>query len=218
MTHWNRLLILFCCLFLSLPAISQDKEPELVQFSGIVVTADSIHPVPYTHIAVEGTNRGTIADYQGFFSFVARKGESIIFSAVGFKNVRYTIPDSLNVDRYSLIQVMKTDTITLSETVIYPWPTKAQFKEAFLTVDVPMDDYDRAMANLARADMKDRMMDMGMDGAGNYRAFVGQQAYNYSYKGMQPQSLTGMMNNPLLNPFAWAEFIKAWREGKFKQQ
>lgn len=211
-------LLLISLVFITLSVRAQRGDSSLVQFSGIVVTADSIKPVPYTHIAVEGSSRGTVADYQGFFSFVARKGETIAFTAVGFKTSHYRIPDSLMADRYSLIQVMRVDTITLTETVIYPWPTRDQFADAFLTVEVPMDDYDRAMENLARADMKERMLDMGMDGAGNYRAFVGQQAYNYGYKGLQPQSLTGMMNNPLLNPFAWAEFIKAWRQGKFKQQ
>lgn len=203
---------------LSLPVFAQYSDTSLVQFSGIVVTADSIQPVPYTHIAVEGKARGAVADYQGFFSFVARKGEVIVFSAMGFKQIRFRIPDSLQADRYSLIQVLQVDTITLSETVIYPWPTRAQFKEAFLTLEVPMNDYDRAMDNLARAELKERMLSTGMDASGNYRAFVGQQAYNYGYKGLQPQSLTGTINNPLLNPFAWAEFIKAWKQGKFKVQ
>jgi len=195
---------------------AQKKDSSLVQFSGIVVTADSVKPVPYTHIAVMGTTRGTVADYQGFFSFVARKGETIAFTAVVFKTVHYTIPDTLSESRYSLIQVLQVDTITLSETVVYPWPDKDQFKKAFLTVEIPMDDYDRAMRNLARADMKERMLEMGMDAAGNYRAFVNQQAYNASYQGLYPVGTS--MNNPLLSPTAWYEFIKAWKAGKFKRQ
>ncbi|MBK6839366.1 MAG: hypothetical protein IPG90_14770 [Bacteroidetes bacterium] len=44
----------------------------LVQFSGIVVTSDSLNPVPYTSIMIRNTYRGTVGDYYGFFSFVAK--------------------------------------------------------------------------------------------------------------------------------------------------
>jgi hypothetical protein len=202
-------------LFSTFTGQSQVKD-SLVQFSGIVVTADSVKPVPFTHIAVMGTNRGTMADYQGFFSFVAMKGETITFSAVGFKPVRFIIPDSLNQNRYSLIQVLQVDTITLSETIIYPWPHKEHFKKAFLETEVPMDDYDRAIENLDRAEMKERLLEMGMDAGGNYRAFVSQQSYNASMQGLYPVGTA--MNNPLLSPTAWYQFIKAWKEGKFRKQ
>lgn len=61
------------------------------------------------------------------------------------------------------------------------------------------------------------MMQIPMDAQQNYRNYVSNQTYNYSYMGIQRPSLTSAMNNPLLNPFAWAEFVKAWRDGKFKR-
>ena len=61
------------------------------------------------------------------------------------------------------------------------------------------------------------MNNIPMDGSMNYRNYINKQVYNYSYLGMQKPNLTSMMNNPLLNPFAWAEFIKAWKRGDFNK-
>jgi len=189
----------------------QDEKNELVQFSGIVVTADSLTPVPFTNIIIKNTWRGTVADYYGYFSFVAQKGDSLMFSAVGFKKGEFLIPDSITGDRYSLIQVMASDTIMLTQTVIYPWPSKEQFKEAFLKYDVPDDDYERARKNLDLAQLKQAANDYPMDGSMNFRNSMQLYQDKLYYIG-QTQPIT------ILNPFAWAEFIKAWKEGKFKRK
>ena len=199
-------------LFYTLPLVMQaqdENDKDLVQFSGVVVTADSLNPVPFTHILVKGTNRGTMADYHGFFSFVAKKGDTIMFSAVGFSPDEYILPDTLKSNRYSLIQVMKVDTVTLSETVIFPWPTVKQFKQAFVKLDIPDDDLERARKNLALPEMKERMWNTPMDGSMNYKNYIDQKTSKLYYAGQLPP-------NNLLNPLAWAEFIKAWKEGRFK--
>jgi len=189
----------------------QVKNKDLVQFTGVVVTGDSLDPVPFAHIIVKNTNRGTITDYYGFFSFVARKNDTIIFTSVGYKRGLFVIPDTITDNKYSLIQIMTTDTVLLKETVIYPWPSVEQFKQAFLSLDVPDDDYERAMKNLALAELKERAQYTPMDGSTNYRNYMQQQTSRLYYVGQaQPISL--------LNPFAWAEFIKAWKRGDFKKQ
>jgi hypothetical protein len=190
---------------------NQKYYKDLVQFSGAVVTGDSLHPVAFTHIIDHNTNFGTISDYYGYFSFVARKGDSITFSAIGFKKGLFIIPDTIQNNRYTMFQVMATDTIYLNETVIYPWPTKEQFKEAFLNLNVPDDDLEIARKNLARYELYVRAEAMPMDGSMNYRNYIDQTVSKLYYAGQtQPISL--------LNPFAWAQFIKAWQDGKFKRK
>ncbi|MCF8295918.1 MAG: carboxypeptidase-like regulatory domain-containing protein [Saprospiraceae bacterium] len=211
--------ILFLINFLLISTViqAQKKGKDLVQFSGVVVAADSLRPIPFTNIIDKTIRHGTTTDYYGFFSFVAQLGDTIHFTSIGFKKAVYIIPDTLKSNRYSLIQVLTQDTILLSETVILPWPTQEQFKQAFLNLKIPDDDLERAKKNLARAELKDKMNTIAMDGSMNYRNYVSKQIYNYSYMGMQKPSLTGMMNNPLLNPFAWAQFIKSWKRGDFKR-
>jgi len=190
---------------------AQHDDNSLVQFSGIVVTADSLTPVPYTNIVIKNTWRGTVADYYGYFSFVAYIKDTVIFSAVGFKKGEFSIPDSITGDRYSLIQVMASDTIMLTQTIIYPWPSKEKFKETFLKYDVPDDDYERAKKNLDLAQLKQMASNYPMDGSMNFRNSMQNYQDKLYYIG-QTQPIT------ILNPFAWAQFIKAWKEGKFKRK
>jgi hypothetical protein len=204
--------VIMLCLF-SLVIKAQDpkvNEKKLIQFSGIVVTGDSLDPVPFANVVIKGTKKGAVSDYSGFFSFVAEVGDVIEFSALGYKPAIYKVPDSLKLSRYSWIQVLNTDTIYMSETVIMPWPTVDQFKKTFVTSAIPNDDMQRAQKNLDLAEMKERAMNIPMDGSMNFKNLVDQHVYQNYYKGQY-------MPNNLLNPIAWVQFIKAWKEGKFKR-
>ena len=111
-----RLIIFFLALFSSTALLAQNNENEnLVQFSGMVLDgSDQQHyPVPYTNILVKGKGRGTYSDLKGFFSIVVEKGDTIVFSAIGYKTVEYVIPEDLEDDRYSIVQLMTQDTINL---------------------------------------------------------------------------------------------------------
>jgi hypothetical protein len=197
------------CISFRLPA--QVADTTLVQFSGVVVTADSLMPIPFVSINVDGTYRGTLSDFNGFFSIVARKKEIIVFSSLGYKPVTYSIPDTLSKDRYSLIQLMRPDTLYLNETVIYPWPTYEQFKEAFVKADIPDDEIERARKNIAIIERRVLTDWVPMDGSMNYRNLAEQRQMKRYYFGQLPP-------NNLLNPFAWAKFFKAWKDGQFKTE
>jgi hypothetical protein len=193
------------------------KTNDLVQFTGLVVTADSLRPVPFTNIVVTKTGRGTTSDYWGFFSIVVHKNDLISFSAVGFKSGLFRIPDTLSENRYSLIQVMSSDTVMLTETVIYPWPSKEQFRHAFLTLNIPDDDIEIARRNLAYMEMRElygRNYDperYGYTSGQSYRNYMSNQSDKMYYNGQT-------MPNNLLNPLAWSKFIKAWKRGDFRKK
>jgi hypothetical protein len=187
------------------------QKVDLLQFSGVVVSGDSLKPVPFTAITVKGTYRGTLSDYYGFFSFVAQEGDTIEFSVVGFRKSTYVIPDSLNDSRYSIIQVLNQDTVMLPTTVIYPWPTKEQIYEYFLKAPVPDDDLERARKNLAQETVVDMALTVPMDATMNYRNTMNQYNTRLYNAGQIP------MNN-LLNPIAWAKFVQAWKKGDFKRK
>jgi len=208
--------ILILCLSLAnINAFTQSKyisgDSRLIQFSGIVVTGDSLKAIPFVSIQIVGTYIGTSTEFNGFFSMVAKMGDTIQFSSIGYRNSRFVIPDTLTLMRYTLIQMLQTDTILLKETVIYPWPTLSSLQAAIINYKVPEDDYDRAMKNLALQEMKERGEYMAMDGSMNYR-YQMQQVVNRSYYNGQ------YMPYQFLNPFAWAQFIEAWKAGKFKKK
>ena len=65
--------------FCVLQAFSQsERDKNLVQFSGVVVTGDSLEPIPFTSIMVRNSYHGTVSDVYGFFSFVARMNDTKI--------------------------------------------------------------------------------------------------------------------------------------------
>ncbi len=184
---------------------------DLIQFSGVIVSGDSLKHLPFSAVIIKNTHRGTISDYYGFFSIVAKKSDTIEFSSMGYKKAMYVIPDTLMDTKYSLIQMLTTDTIQLPETVVHPWPTQEQFREAFINLRVPDDDMDRAKKNLARAEQKENWQNTAMDGSMNYKSYMNQKQSQLYYIGQyQP--------NNLLNPIAWAQFIEAWQRGDFKKK
>ncbi|MCK9421807.1 MAG: carboxypeptidase-like regulatory domain-containing protein [Bacteroidales bacterium] len=188
-----------------------DDDRNLVQFSGITITADSLNPVPYTRIFDKTSHRGTTSDISGYFSFVAHKNDTVLFTALGFKPASFIIPDTITKQRYSLIQLMTSDTLTLTAAYIFPWPTLEDFKRAFIETKIPDDDLEIARKNLLAADIRMRAENYPMDAQMNYNNYIENQTSKLYYFGQQQPF-------QIFNPFAWAKFIKAWKEGKFKSQ
>lgn len=209
--------ILFLAVLLFATALHAQKTAapvhnnDLIQFSGVIVEADSLRPVPYTSVMIKSKYRGTVSDFYGYFSFVAQKKDTIQFSAIGFRDSYFVIPDTLTTNKYSLIQVLATDTVYLKETAVYPWPSKEQFKQAFLALDIPDDDLARAQKNLAHMDTYINNDALASDAGLNYQYTMQQYQSKLYYAGQLPP-------NNLLNPIAWSKFIKAWKDGEFKKK
>lgn len=193
-------------------SLSSDSVKEIyVQISGVIVTGEKMAPVPFVNVLDKTTYRGTSSDYYGFFSFVGMPGDTLIFSSVGFKKSRYIIPDTLKTGRYSLIQSMDEDTIMLAQADIYPWPTREQFKDAFLNTDIPNDALTRAQNNLNAEVLAFKQEAYPAGGSLNYKWQMNDVKQRLYYGGQAPP-------NNLLNPIAWSKFIQAWKNGDFKSK
>jgi len=201
---------LACCLAVTAMAQKDGKRP-LVQFSGVVVTGDSLLPVPFVSIGTMGSFRGTVSDVFGYFSFVAQVGDTLGFAAVGFKRDYFVVPDTIRETKYSMIHVLNPDTILLDPVMVTPWPSKEQFAEAFLNLRLSEDDYQRALKQLSSAEMIQRMENMPSD-PGLSQQMTAAMANTRLYQ------QGGMPTISLLNPIAWAQFMQAWRSGKFKKK
>ncbi len=209
------ILIAFVALTLGLlpNVISQSSETSVVQFSGVVMTDDrgGLEPLPYVNVFIQATRRGTFTGSDGFFSLVGRKGDVVIFSSIGYKDVEYVIPDTLTTDRYSMFQIMTRDTILLPETFIYPWPSREHFKLEFLAMDVTNELEDRAAENLSERALAQMMLYLPTDGDENVDFYLRQQAESYYYAGQ-------VRPIQILNAFAWKQFIDAMKRGDFKRK
>lgn len=203
--------LLFFAISSATAQTSATEKQKLIQFSGVVLTADSLQPLPFSSVIIKNARRGTITDYYGFFSFVALKGDTIEFQNVGYKSASYIIPDTLSDNHYSIIQVMFRDTINLKEAVVYAWPSKEEFKRAFIELKLPDNDLKRAQRNFELASVKEIQDLVPYDGSINYKMAL-QQRTTAIYNAGQYPSIT------LLDPLAWSSFIQAWKNGAFRKK
>jgi hypothetical protein len=168
-------------------------------------------PVPYANILVKDKGRGTYSDYQGFFTIVVEKGDVIVFSSIGYKDVEYIIPNDLEENRYSIVQLMTRDTFNLPETVVFPWPSKEHFKIEFLAMNVESELEKRAAMNLSSENLNRMRDEVKYDGNENADFYLRQQTKNYYFIGQRPP-----MN--IFNPVAWKKFFDSWKRGDFKNK
>lgn len=183
---------------------------KLVQFSGIMLSADTLDPIPYVAIYDKTIKRATFADFSGFYSMVVQPGDTILFSSVGFKKTVYILPDTLSQTRYTMVQLLQPDTIYLKEAVIYPWPSREDFAHAFMELELPKTAFDRMGNNMTLAELKAANTDFG-DALSCYDAQMSRE-----YSRLYSQGQIPTLN--LLSPTAWRNFIRTWKSGGFKNK
>jgi hypothetical protein len=181
----------------------------VVQFYGVVMTADSLQGIPSVSIAVKGQHRGTFSNEQGVFSIVVMKGDQIEFSSIGYKSKLVQVPQTLEGNQWSILQLMVNDTLYLPATIIRPRPTREQFERDFVNTKVPDDEIEIARQN--NDAVKRRVLSRGLPADAREAAnlFLKQSATKYYYQGQNPPQ-------NIFNPLAWADFIQAWKRGDFK--
>lgn len=212
LTDLKKLLFITIALFaFGVQSLFAQQDKDLVQLSGLVLTQDSLKAVPLVSIRIKGSNKGTLSDEGGFFSFVVRKKDTIIFSALGYRMVEYIVPADLRGIKFSIIQPMSEDTFFLPETVIRPYPTPEEFDYYFVKATMPDPYYEASTRNLRRKTLENIANNMDMNGSENANYAMQQQAYRYYYNGQLPP-------NRIFDPIAWSQFFEAWKRGDYKKK
>lgn len=108
--------VMFCLFFLGWAGQAQTQE-----ITG-TVEDDQSQPLGGVSVAIEGSNRGTITDFDGKFIINAAMGETLVFSFVGFDTKRVEIQSAtMNVTMVSglaLTEVMLVGSRNPSRTVV----------------------------------------------------------------------------------------------------
>jgi len=190
------------------PNIYRDS---VVQLFGVIMTADSLKAIPFASVVVNDKGRGTVTNYDGVFSIAVNKGERITFTCVGFKDRTILIPNNLEGNQYSVVQLMVNDTNFLPATILKPRPTRAQFDRDFVNAKVDDDMYETARKNTSESQKKIILASLPRDGKEAVGASLSNQASKYYYSGQLPP-----MN--ILNPVAWKSFINSWKRGDYKSK
>lgn len=208
-------LLYISIIFFLLPSVANAQfesfKDSVVQLYGVVMTADSLQGLPAVSVMVKGQNRGTITNDRGVFSIVVLKGDQVEFTSVGYKPILVSIPSNLPGNQQSLIQLMVNDTVYLPATIIKQRPTRQQFERDFVNTKVADDDITIARSNTNAATRSVLMASLPSDGREASNQYLRQSAQKLYYSGQAaPQNI--------FNPFAWNEFIKAWKRGDYRKK
>ncbi|OYU96321.1 MAG: hypothetical protein CFE21_07950 [Bacteroidetes bacterium B1(2017)] len=214
MKHFKHSLFLvsFFLFFQGLESKAQSRnDSDLVQFTGFVVNYDSTKTIPFVTIRIKGTSRGSYSDMQGYFSFVAKRSDVLVFTCVGFVPRSFKLPESAKGSKFKSVVAMTVDTFLLEDVVITGHPTAEQMDYMFSRTNLPEDDYTLAMQNLRRKPLADVANSLSYDAYDNARWKFNDYANKAYYNG-QPQPI------PVLDVMAWGKFIKALQNGDLKRQ
>jgi hypothetical protein len=200
-------MLLLTCSFQA--SAQEGKKP--VQLHGVIVSNDSlIQLLPNVQILVKSRGQMTVSDRDGFFSLVAMPGDTVLFQHIGFRLNRFWVADTLEGEQFLARIVLEWDTEVLDPVIVYPWPSKENFKEEFLAMKIETTEMDIAQRNLALDELRARAAAMGYDAAEMQDYLItmqNQQLYNEGryYGGNGASAILGALSNP----FAWTELFQS---------
>ena len=202
-----RLLIFSLLLWSS--GFAQTPDKNLVQFSGVIINQDSNTVVPYVNITNRTVrNQVFAANYKGYFSFVAHEGDTLTFSAVGYRREAIVIPRGLSENKFTIMVKMKQEVVNLPSVLVFPWASLDDFKREFLTMKFEDDDLAIASKNVSRESLAAMASELPRDGQE-------MQSYNFqnNHTRLVNKNMNQRMSNPLLSPFAWGALIQQIIQG-----
>lgn len=202
--------LVFLVSLLGISLAQAQDERKVIQLSGVILNSDSTDAIPGVNIYVPTKGRGTTSNRFGYFSMPVMEGDSVVFSFIGLERQHFNVPASVEEDKLSLILTMTEDEYTLGEVEVLPYPTEEEFKNAVLAMNVE-DEIRLDRGNLSPQLLLRWAEEMPASANENFRGFQNQQI-------MQIQDRYGPRSFPLLNPFAWANFIRSIKNGDLKSR
>jgi hypothetical protein len=207
MKKFIAVLLLNSCAFLAITA------KDIIQFSGFVRDVETGAVVPLCAVYIQNENRGTITGYDGFFTFAAAKGDTILVKSLGYITFKVAIPADLEGSSFTKEIGLEREVYQLPNTTIRPLPTPSQLRQAMLNLDIPNNLQELAQNTIEQSILTDEISKKtNFDGKENFNQYVQSQVgYYYNRNGNQRPGIS------LTDPFAWARFIKDIKAKKKKK-
>jgi hypothetical protein len=187
------------------------ENEKYVQVSGII-TDESYRPVPGVAVVSTRLKKGVLSERTGIYSITSTPGDTIFFRALGFKRYHTIIPENFQGRHCEVDIALAADTIQIKEVSIMPWKNYSEFIKD-ITKERPAD---QLIEN-----MNDNIASIYVAIANQTNVRVSPEA---GYRYAMEQNFGAMSTreqlpvNNLLNPFAWAKFIRGIKNGLFKNQ
>ncbi len=131
--------LIFIVLFLSC-CISLHAQNKYFPLKGKVLSSDSLSPIPDVHILSEKSYYGATSDYDGKFSMLIRRNDSLRISSVGFVTKIISVYyDSINTNNFEI--TMERDTIMLQEIDVFPYLDNHRVEEIIRQIPTSIPKY-----------------------------------------------------------------------------
>ncbi len=199
------LLGMICC------NVQAQTSDNIIQITGLTMSADSLHGVPDVTVLIKNKERGAYSNAQGVFSLVCEKGDTLNFSLLGYQTVDYVIPANIGSKFISMIQLMVQDTFYIPETIISPVMSREDLMYAIKYKPVPEDEYAIMQRNTNPETMAALRSILPRSGGENQAVYQQRMANQAVYYGQQAPI-------GIFNVFKWNEFFQAWKRGDFKRK
>ena len=187
----------------------------LIQWTG-VIRNELLEPIPYAHVIVQKDWRATASDQQGMFTIITYPRDTLLVSCIGYKPRKIPVPNFSYLDSKHYIKdiILEEDIYTLSDVVVFPWKTYKEFKDAFMALNLPEDDLQRAYHNIAvmQEQIHSAIANRPASASANFRDLTNARTNRMmTYGHMYP-------TYAITNPLAWARFFQALRDGEFQKK
>jgi CarboxypepD_reg-like domain len=208
----NKITFLFIGISLIISSLAYSQgEIKYITFSGLVIDSQTKEPLPGAYITIPRAGRGTLSNSKGYFVLGVFPGDTVNFSYLGFKKQFHIIPKKAEID-YSVFVELQVDSKMLKEVKVYPFSTEEEFKQALVDMKLPDDRERKILQEVYSPENIAKMASVhGMNANDNYR-------YGQNQFLKQIESRGQVTMNPLLNPFAWVNFVKSVKSGAWKDK
>jgi hypothetical protein len=209
----NRLIyIIFLIILYGSDLLGQENEKErFVQLSGFI-TDITDRPVGGVTIISRKLRKAAVSEGSGIYSITTMPGDTVFFRALGFKRYHTIIPESYEQRFCNVDITLEIDTIQIAAINILPWKSYNEFIKDMTKVrpvDPIIENMNENIASIYVAVAN--QTGVRISGATGFRYAMEQNFSALSTRNQTP------VNN-LLNPFAWAKFIKSLKNGLLKNE
>lgn len=204
-------IILFFLVTLTASIESQIIEQEhFIQVDGLIFDKNG-KPVPNVNIISFNLIRGTISENSGVYSIISTPGDTLLFSAIGYKKALMKVPVEKLINRLIVDVMLEGDTIRIEDVVILPWKTYDEFMKAVVDYNTSTVETQNMNINIALIRKSISNATNKISPESGYRYAMQQNFNTLTTKNQYP------VNN-LLNPFAWSKFFKGVKGGLLKNE
>ena len=173
-----------------------------ILFHGLVVDSRTLNPLSGSQIIINNAF-SSISDYEGKFAFYVRRGDTIVFTMLGYKSTILNISDTLSGKEFVAGIYMHTDTISIEEVVIIPRYSNLR-SELFTSKPESNIQIENAKYNLEVSAYQGRMGQSRLgDPSINYEVLRQQQRNDAYTKGQIPSDRILGLSPFMLIPAAY---------------